>query len=516
MIAASGYITDTPYIPGFYLNMAPVAMCYVSALNKIDPPNCGGSFRYLELGCGLGRTFTTLAAANPQAEFVGIDCNPKHTALVEADIDAGKLDNARVLTDDLTNMPDDLGEFDFIATHGVISWVSPHVRQQIVEICRKHLAPGGLFLVSYNAMPGWAHLQPIRGIIHQYAQLRQGDTCQKIRDAMAYLVLLRDKQAKYFFDNPTAAAYVDGLLKQDIQYLVHEYANEYWSPFYFSEVSELLAPAGLDYVGGLPVFTNFWDLCVKLEFHELFQTSTNRLVVEAHKDFCANTAFRWDIYGKRCPMLNSISERIRRVDDVYYRNASHNLKLPYQVNLGQVTSTIKGEPYTALIDLFAGGSLKISEILANENFAAASHEEVVGALDAGVAMGMFEITAHPLLPPPDSLPDQPNVVHPFNVHLLETGVFAGRPTALASPVSGTGHNISNFEAVILLELTLAGNGGLSERVMQRLIASDISLNEKCEPITDQRLIAQVVDEACKRFCSDSLPLLFQLGILEAR
>ena len=515
MVAASGYITDTLYIPNFYFNMAPVAMRYVSALNKIEPPSGGGSFRYLELGCGLGRTFTTLAAANPKAEFVGVDLSTKHTALVQADIDAGELENARVLTADFASLPDDLGQFDFIATHGVISWVSPHVRHQVGEICRKHLAPGGLFLVSYNAMPGWAHLQPIRGILCQYAQLRQGDTCQKVREAMAYLVLLRDKQAKYFVDNPAAAAYVDGLLNQDIQYLVHEYANEYWSPFYFSEVSEFFALAGLDYVGGLPVFTNFWDLCVKLEFHDLFHTSTNRLVVEAHKDFCANTAFRWDIYGKGGRILQNISDRARTVDDVFYRNSSQDLTLPYQVNLGQVTSTVNGEPYTALINLFAGGSLKLSEILAAENLAAVSDEEVVRALDAGVAMGIFEITVRPLLQPPASLPDQPNVVHPFNVHLLETGLFAGRPTALASPVSGTGHNLSDFEAAILLELTLAGNGGLSERVMQRLIASDISLIQDGEPITDQQLIAKAVDEACKRFCSVSLPLLFQLGILEA-
>jgi SAM-dependent methyltransferase len=516
MTNASGYITDTPYIPGFYPNMAPLAMRYVSALNKIEPPSGGESFRYLELGCGLGRTLTTLAAANPKAEFVGVDVNPNHTAFVEEDIAAGELDNARVLTADFSSLPDDLGLFDFIAVHGVISWVSPQVRDQVVDISRKHLAPGGLFLVSYNAMPGWAHLQPIRGILRQYAQLRQGDASLKVREAMAYLVLLRDKQAKYFVDNPGAAAYVDGLLKQDIQYLAHEFLHEYWSPFYFSEVSELLAPAELGYVGGLPVFTNFWDLCIKPEFHDLFRTSTSRLVVEAHKDFCTNTAFRWDIYGKGCRILPTISERVLRVDDVYYRNTRPDLTLPYQVNLGQVTSTVKGELYEALIDLFAGGSLKISEILAAERLAPASDEEVVGALDAGVAMGMFEITAQPLPQPPASLPDQPNVVHPFNAHLLATGAFAGRPTALASPVSGSGYNISDFDVAILLELTLAGHAGLGERVMRRLASSGRSLQQNGEPITDEQLIAQVVEQACQNFCRDSLTLLFQLGILEAR
>ena len=283
MVASEGYITDTTYIPGFYPNMSPLAMRYVAALNKVIPPKTDKGFRYLELGCGLGRSFTTLAAANPKGTFIGVDVNPQHTALVDKDIKAAKLSNASVITAGFGELPKDLGEFEFITMHGVLSWVSPKVREEIIAVVRQHLAPGGLFLVSYNAMPGWAHLQPIRGILRQYALLRQGDAAQRVRDAMAYLVFIRDKQAKYFEDNPRAAAYVDALLKQDVAYLVHEYLNEHWTAFYFAEVAGMFGGAGLGFVGSLPVFTNFWDLCVKPEFQELFRTTTNRLVTEAHK-----------------------------------------------------------------------------------------------------------------------------------------------------------------------------------------------------------------------------------------
>ena len=76
---SAGYLTDVAYIPGFYPQMAPVAMRFVAALNRVAPPRATG-FRYLELGCGLGRSLTTLAAANPGSEFVGVDVNPEHTA----------------------------------------------------------------------------------------------------------------------------------------------------------------------------------------------------------------------------------------------------------------------------------------------------------------------------------------------------------------------------------------------------------------------------------------------------
>ena len=204
-MTAAGYVTDVTYVPGFYPQMSPVAMRYVAALNGVIPPRMAEGFRFLELGCGLGRCLTTLAAAYPQGEFVGVDLNPEHTAAVARDIAAGELGNARVITSDFGHVPADLGTFDFLALHGVYSWVAPSVREEILTLARERLAPGGLLLVSYNAMPGWAHLQPIRGILRQYAALRQGDSAQRVRDAVAYLVFMREKQAKYFEDNPRAA-----------------------------------------------------------------------------------------------------------------------------------------------------------------------------------------------------------------------------------------------------------------------------------------------------------------------
>jgi hypothetical protein len=66
-------------------------------------------------------------------------------------------------------------------------------------------------------------------------------------------VFLRDRQAKYFLDNPRASAYLDALVTQDLRYLVHEYLNEHWTSFYFAEVAEMFGSAGLTFVGSQPV-----------------------------------------------------------------------------------------------------------------------------------------------------------------------------------------------------------------------------------------------------------------------
>ena len=512
MDSADGYVIDIDYIPGFYPQMSPTALRHVAALNRLTPPALHDGFSYLELGCGLGRSLTTLAAANPLGLFVGVDINARHTAAIEADIAASQLDNVRVITGDFGSLPADLGSFDFIALHGVWSWVSPRVRQDILNVLVMHLAPGGLSLVSYNAMPGWAHLQPIKGILQQYAALRTGDTRQRLRDALSYLVFIRDKQAKYFEDNPRAAAYVDALLKQDISYLAHEYLNEHWTSFYFAEVAASYKEAGLQFAGSLPVFTNFWDLCVKPEFQELFRTTSDRLVAEAHKDFCANTAFRWDIYSKGCPALATVDDRLRRVDDLFFGLTRPDLALPHRANLGVVTTTVQGPLYQALLESLRGGSRRLSELLDEVASPERKPEEIARAVDAGVAMGMFEVTAGPL-PPLAEPPTAVSIPLAFNRHMLATSSLGGRPVALASGRLGSGVQIGDLEAAILLEFVEGGREGLAGRVVSRLVASGRNLQQDGKPVTDEAR-SQVVEQACEGFSLGRLRHLVAAGVVE--
>ena len=511
--AAEGYITDVAYIPGFYPHLAPTAIRHVAALNRVAPPSIATGFRYLELGCGLGRSLTTLAAANPQGEFVGVDVNPEHTALVERDIAGGGLPNARVITAGFGGLPADLGTFEFITLHGVFSWVAPHVREEILALAGRHLAPGGLLLVSYNAMPGWAHLQPIRGILRQYAALRQGDSVQRIRDALAYLVFIRDKHAKYFDDNPRAAAYVDGLLKQDIRYLAHEYLNEHWTSFYFAEVAGMFGASGMAFVGSLPVFTNFWDLCVRPEFQELFRTTTNRLVTEAHKDFCANTAFRWDVYAREPRAMPEVADRLRAADDLHFRVTRPGTTLPYQANLGVVTSTVQGPLYQSLLDVLGTKSQRLSALLADARLAGTPPAELMRAVDAGVAMGLFDVSAGPILETAGELGGTIAVPSAFNRMVLAADALAGRVVALASPGSGTGHTLGDFDAAILHELVGGGADGLASRLDARLTAAGRALQKDGKTVTDPTDRQALVRTACDAFRTASLPQLARLGIV---
>ena len=127
----------------------------------------------------------------------------------------------------------------------------------------------------------------------------------------------------------------------DVRYLVHEFLNQHWTSFYFSEVASMFLGAGLSFTGTLPIHTNFWDLGVRPEFQELFLTTSDRLVTEAHKDFCANTAFRWDIYSKEPRPITSVADRLDAVDDLYFSASRPGITLPFKTDLGLVTSSIE-------------------------------------------------------------------------------------------------------------------------------------------------------------------------------
>ena len=58
--------------------------------------------------------------------------------------DALGLTNVRLEHLDLMDLGAEFGQFDYIVAHGLYSWVPEPVRERLLEICRRNLAPGGV------------------------------------------------------------------------------------------------------------------------------------------------------------------------------------------------------------------------------------------------------------------------------------------------------------------------------------------------------------------------------------
>lgn len=103
----------------------------------------------------------------------------------------------------------------------------------------------------------------------------------------------------------------------------------------------------------------------------------------------------------------------------------------------------------------------------------------------------------------------------FNRALLEASSLGGRPVALASRQTGTGFQIGDLEAAILLDLADAGRDELAHRVAARLEASGRTLQKDGKPVADEASRKQVLTQACETFLTARLPQLLAAGVVEA-
>lgn len=155
----------------------------------------------------------------------------------------------------------------------------------------------------------------------------------------------------------------------------------------------------------------------------------------------------------------------------------------------------------------------MSAIVASDNLKGTAPDDIVRAVDAGVAMSMFDVVGGPLPSAPAPVPDTFKLSHGFNRAILNAEALGGRAVALASEATGTGHVLSDFDAAILHELVERGRDGLADRVETRLAGSGRSLQQNGQPVTDPAARKQIVEQACSHFLGNTLPVLAQFGII---
>lgn len=300
MSEPAGYLTDVQYTGNFYQFLSPAWLGYIAAINGHAAPPLDGKFSYCELGCGKGITSLLLAATHPNGEFHACDFNAAHIEYAEKLRAEAAIGNVRFHAKSFAQMLESsLPAFDFIVLHGVYSWVPEGVRQEIREFAGRCLKPGGLLMVSYNAMPGWAHLQPIRRMMQLHAEGVQGDSLEKARAAYAYVNALARNGAGYFRTVGEAARHLEKVAEKDIRYVAHEYLTPHGDPFYFADVEGAMGASGLHYAGSMTPSNNYPELMIPESFRAGMPAVKSRVALEMHRDFIANTSFRADLYTPR-------------------------------------------------------------------------------------------------------------------------------------------------------------------------------------------------------------------------
>lgn len=506
-----GYVSDIEYLPGFYAEQTPAHLDVACLLRGVEPPvGEGEPFSYCELGCGVGETALTIAAANPQADVWGFDFNPAHIARGRALAAAGGVGNIRLeeasFEDLAGGKSGDLPMFDYIAAHGVWSWVSPENRRYIAAFAAKYLKPGGLFYVTYNALPRWTPSMPMQRLLRLAASL---DTDRSDRRIMKALDI-----ARAFTDAGADMIPVEMLDKLDKErgegtaYLSHEYLNAHWSPCYQVDVAQDLAEAKLSFVATANLFENYPDLSMTDEQRRLVE-SFPASYVETARDYFLVRSFRRDIYmrGPRPIAARRLEKRLaaRSLCLVVPPSA---IKLSVKVPVGEATlnESFYGPALRALVEK----PMTIGELrsLPEADGSSATEREVLGML-----IGSRQAMALPNAESETAIA----AVRRYNRAHLAICADEGRAVcALAAAGLGSGITVRLFEMLayeVLLDGVAPEADAVTKAIRTLLEARGDKLRNEGVPIDDEAEVLAVIRENVDLILTIALPMWRRVGAI---
>ncbi len=164
---------DRLYVQGRLFGLAPAR-----------PETC----RYLEVGCGSGTNLISAALQLPGSEFVGLDLAAGAVREGQATAAALGVINVTLHHADLTTWEPD-GPFDYVAAHGVYSWVPEPVRDRLMALVGRALTPAGVGYVSFNTLPG-CHLRRVVWDMLKFHTASIDDPAAKLAQAGQFLHFL--------------------------------------------------------------------------------------------------------------------------------------------------------------------------------------------------------------------------------------------------------------------------------------------------------------------------------------
>lgn len=448
-----GYVTDVGYTHGYYPELNPLRARLALLHAGFGIPDVTTA---CELGFGQGLSINIHAAASP-VHWYGTDFNAAHAGFARqlAAASGADIELFDDSFEDFACRPD-LPEFDFIALHGVWSWISDRNRALIVDFVRRRLKAGGVLYVGYNALPGWAAFSSVRHLMVEHATRVGAEgrgTATRIDNAIRFAEKLLATDPEYARRNPQVLKRFEVLLGEDRRYLAHEYFNRDWVPMHFADVGRWLEPAAVQYACSAAYADHVDALNLTDRQRALLGEVHDPGLRESVRDFIINQAFRHDYWVKGAPMLSepSRTEALRRERVV---TVTPRPELPFKLRAALALNKAgPGEAvYAPILEVLANRkAISLGELeqavkhkgislmqILDAVMLFASCDLVVAAQDDVAAAGARTRT--------DKL----------NAHLIERARLNGDIADIASPVTGGGIRIERLEQLFLAAFRQGG------------------------------------------------------------
>jgi len=504
-----GYNVSVGYTYGFGRQMAPdwLDLCahfagYASPRREKSAP-----FRYLDLGSGQGLGLCLLAAANPQGEFVGVDFLPEHIEHSNSVAEAAELTNVRFICADFVDLaaawPEDIGTFDYVALHGIVSWVSSHLREAVVQ-CVAHAArPESFVYVSYNTHPGWLGAVPF-----QHVALRLKETTGKsgrdvIEESAKFFNRLRSANAGIFKILPALGAQVEAVKTRRTSYLVHEFLHENWRPLWHSEVAKEFGQANLAYLGTSVIAESLLPELLPPALRDAVVDQQDDALRQDLQDIVINQSFRRDIFCQE-PRSEPAAADKARLHLVMRPAAGNTLKV--ETAFGEIA--LLPLAFAEIIEALDDGPKSIEELTALPSMLKQGKDsatQVLRLLLQGrwIAVGAAEAVS-------------PEPAQRLNAFIARAASEGAPYSYIALPALGSAVAASDIDLMLidcwLESLGKADAKALAKGVSGRLAKLGRKLQHNGKRIEGAEAQRRLIAEA-GRFIDESLPRWRQLGAL---
>lgn len=500
-----GYNVSMGYPSYFIREMAPDWLDFCIRAQGFDTKRTGPSYRYMDLGCGQGFHLCLLAAANPQAEFVGIDFEPEYIAHGEALASAGGLTNVTFVQADFLDLaaawPAQLGAFDYIALQGILSWISPELRSAVIQCVAHASKPGTTASFGYNTPPGWLGAVPFQHLAHEFG--KSPDAEAALDRAIAMFRRLRDSSAQLFEQMPRFKGQLEQLAAQPRGYLAHELLPDHWTPLWASSVARTLGHAGFTYAGSATVAEALLPDSLPAELRAVIVEETDDLLRQDVQDIVIMQQFRRDIFCRN--PRRSGTGNLDAEAPIYLISApAEGAPVRFRTTFGGLTVD-----YAVVADIVAAlaeGPKPVAALMALENSARPDTRSILLSM----------LDRHMLMAGPAE-PGPAEIAHRFNAAVARAAAGGKAYYHVAAVALGSGLPVTELD-LLLLDTWLSADGRIDDAVLAEGVAHRLKnlgreLQFRGSPIADEQLQSHVVQLAAV-FIDQRVPQWRKLGVLQ--
>ena len=506
----AGYRADIDYTYGYYdeLNPNRIQLAFLRQGLRTPPIRTA-----CELGYGQGMS-VNLHAASSNVQWWGNDFNPAQASFAQ---ELAQVAGAGAqLTDQSFEefcTRDDLPEFDYVALHGIFSWISDENRAHIVDFLRRKLAPGGVFYISYNTLTSWSAFIPLRNLMaqHNRSQSAEGMTvAERIQSAMAFAQSLLDTEPNYSRAHPVVKERLKQMRDQKLEYVAHEYFNQYWNPMDFEDIANWLAPAKMEFACSATFFEQVHALQLSQEHRAILDNIKDPVFRESTLALLTNQQFRRDYWVKGARTLSTIEQT------EVFRDMNVVLARPFKDIQYKIKTTI--------------GEADLNEAIYKPIFEALKHNEVVkvSALEESVKSANINLPQLLeamvvmagagnlyLASDAESQAAAANSATNINNYIINHARGSHEINHMACPVTGGGVPVDRFERLFIdaRRDEKAKPDAWAKHAVSLLMEQGQRMIQDGKPLQTEKENLEAMRTTARAFSKERLSLLEKLGVV---